>query len=108
MQITISGHHVDVTEAMRSRAYLLAAKVMKFFEGVTHVHVRMVVEADNRIAEFTAEAPHGKTLTAKSRAADMYAALDEAVAKLDRQLTKHKEKLHERRTRAGRRAATSP
>jgi len=104
LQITISGHHVKVTKGMRLRAYELATKVGKFFEGITHLHVRMKNDADNQVAEFTAEVPQNKTIAAKATAADMHAALDEAVEKLERQLTKHKEKLHDRRTRAGKRA----
>jgi len=103
LQITISGHHVDVTEGMRGRAYQLADKLIKFFGKVTQVRVIMAVDSEGQIAEFVLEAPRCQTLTAKARATDMYTALDEAAEKLERQLRKHKEKLQERRTRAGRR-----
>lgn len=103
MQITVSGHHVNVTEGMRSRAYQLASKLMKFFDGITHIHVRMEVDSDGQVAEFTLEAPQHHTFTSKAKAHDMYAALDNAAEKLERQLTRVKEKLHDRRTRSGKR-----
>jgi putative sigma-54 modulation protein len=92
MNLSITGHHVDVTEALKSYATEKLEKVGRHFENVTDIHVVLSVEKLRQKAEATLNLSGGK-LFADAVDEDMYAALDRLTDKLDRQVIKHKEKL---------------
>ena len=97
MNITITGRHVDITDAMREHARANAEKLLKYFNHVTSIHVTMNIEGDLHKAEIVISAPMHATIVAKAEeVSDMYAALDEAAHRAERQLLKFKEKLQDR------------
>jgi putative sigma-54 modulation protein len=102
MQIIIQGHGMDVTGALRDYAEKKIKKLEEFFGNIQKAEVTLDVRkiADkmrNQVAEVTVWAA-GKIIRATDGASDMYAAIDEVFAKLERQIEKHKEKLtHEAR-----------
>jgi putative sigma-54 modulation protein len=100
MQIDITGHHVDVTTALRSYVQNKFERLERHFDHVTGVHVVLTVAKLEHRAEATMNVSRGK-LFADAVQQDMYAAIDVLVDKLDRQVKKHKEKLsghHDRTT----------
>lgn len=97
MNITITGRHVDITDAMKEHARANAEKLLKYFNHVTSIHVTMNIEGDLHKAEIVISAPMHATVVAKAeKINDMYAALDEATHRAERQLLKFKEKLQDR------------
>ncbi len=96
MQISITGHHLEVTDSLRSYVETKFQKLERHFDHVTDVHVILGVEKLNQKAEATVHIS-GATLFAEDHQEDMYAAIDNLVDKLDRQLIKHKEKLTKHR-----------
>lgn len=92
MQLNITGHHVDVTDALKDYTSEKLAKLERHFDQITNVHVVLSVEKVRQRAEATIHAS-GAELFADADADDMYAAIDMLTDKLDRQLLKHKEKL---------------
>lgn len=92
MQLSISGHHVDVTDALKNYTSEKLAKLERHFDHITNVHVVLSVEKLTQRAEATIHAS-GAELFADAESDDMYAAIDALTDKLDRQLLKHKEKL---------------
>ena len=92
MQPSITGHHVDVTAALRNYVHEKFARLERHFDFITDAHVILSVEKQEQKAEATLHVSRGR-LFADARHRDMYAAIDELVDKLDRQITKHKEKL---------------
>jgi putative sigma-54 modulation protein len=92
MQITFTGHHLDVTDALRDFTQEKIERVQRHFDRITSINVTFTVEKLRHIAEATLHVP-GTTLHASSESTeDMYAAIDSLVDKLDRQVKKHKEK----------------
>ncbi|MEQ9022570.1 MAG: ribosome-associated translation inhibitor RaiA [Pseudomonadales bacterium] len=92
MQLTISGHHVDVTEALREYVTNKIARLEKHHDRITNTHVILTVEKKlQQKAEATLHIS-GADLYADSESEDLYAAIDALTDKLDRQLIKHKEK----------------
>jgi putative sigma-54 modulation protein len=91
MQITITGHQVQVTESLRNYVNEKFARLKRHFDRVMDVHVVLEVEKINQKAEATVQV-NGATLFAEDIREDMYAAIDGLVDKLDRQIVKHKEK----------------
>ena len=91
MQISISGHHVDVTEAMQGYVEEKMSKLTRHFDNITTGQVTLTVEKGRQVAEATIHVT-GTDIHAKSEHDDMYAAIDLMTDKLDRQVLKHKEK----------------
>jgi putative sigma-54 modulation protein len=92
MQLNISGHHVDITDALRSYVSEKLSKLERHYDNMTNVHVVLSVEKLQNRAEATIHVAGGE-LFADADCDDMYAAIDALVDKLDRQLIKHKEKV---------------
>jgi putative sigma-54 modulation protein len=91
MQITISGHHVDVTDALREYVEAKFERLQRHYSQITMVEVTLILEKLVQKAEATVHIA-GADLFAAADSDDMYAAIDSLADKLDRQLIKHKEK----------------
>lgn len=96
MQISITGHHVDVTDALKSYVTEKISRLEKHFDHVTNTHVILSVEKLIQKAEATMHVAGGSEIYADATSEDMYAAIDALESKLDRQIVKHKEKLQQR------------
>ena len=96
MQINLTGHHVDITDALRQYVQTKIERLERHFDSVTNVHVVLSVEKLQQKAEATMHMS-GADVFADSVHEDMYAAIDALVDKLDRQVKKHKEKLKDHR-----------
>jgi len=92
MQLNLTGHHLDITPALRTYVSSKLTKLERHFAHVTNAHVVLSVEKLRRKAEATVHVPGGN-LVADAVADDMYAAIDALIDKLDRQIRKHKDKL---------------
>lgn len=91
MQLTISGHHLDITDALNEYVTNKLTKLDKHHDRITNTHVILSVEKLEQKAEATLHVS-GADLFAEAAAEDMYSAIDGLAGKLDRQLIKHKEK----------------
>ncbi|WP_218310196.1 ribosome hibernation promoting factor [Alteromonas antoniana] len=92
MQINLTGHHVEITDSLRSYVDTKFSKLERHFDHISNVHVILNVEKLNQKAEATVHLS-GAEVFASSENTDMYAAIDSMVDKLDRQVIKHKEKM---------------
>ena len=97
MNLTISGHHLDVTPALRSYVTGKLDRINRHFDQVVDVKVLLSVEnqkeKEKRQRAECRIGVKGNDLFAESSHEDLYAAVDELVDKLDRQIVKHKDKL---------------
>jgi len=91
MQMTISGHHLDITDPIRDYVTNKLSKLERHYEQITSTSVILTVEKLVQKAEATVHVA-GAELFANAEHEDMYAAIDALTDKLDRQLIKHKEK----------------
>lgn len=107
MQIDITGHHVDITPALRTYVQNKFERIERHFDHVTGIHVVLSVSKLEHRAEATLNVTRGK-LFADAVEQDMYAAIDCLTDKLDRQIKKHKEKLTGHSDRATVRSPASP
>lgn len=106
MLVTVSGHHVDVTAAMKDYAHDKADRLARYF-GAKEVTVTLKMEGGRHIAEFIVYAPKHHTLIAEAEGVDMYAAIDVVVDKIERQMVRMKEKWLDHHAREGRTASES-
>ena len=92
MQLNITGHNVEITEALRDFVNAKFAKLEQYFERINQVYVVLKVEKVTHISDATLHV-NGGELHARAEGQDMYAAIDGLIDKLARQLNKHKDKL---------------
>ena len=96
MAIEISGQHIEVTPAIRERVNKRLEKLYSHTPGITSTHIMLISDIHKKKSgHFVVEAKsHIKNHEAFSSASneDMYLAIDDCVAKLDKQLIKMREK----------------
>ena len=92
MQLNVSGHHIEVTEALRNYVVSKIDKIGRHFDLVSDVQCILTVEKLRHKAEATAKV-NGGTIYCDHTEEDMYAAIDGLVDKLERRVRKYKEKL---------------
>jgi putative sigma-54 modulation protein len=96
MTLSVSGHHLEVTPAIRSYVQAKIGRVTRHFDHVIDAHVILTANKLGQKAEVTLHVP-GKDLHCESEAGDLYAAIDVLADKLDRQVLKYKDKLQDPR-----------
>ena len=91
MNLQVTGHHLDLTPALKDYLTAKLDRLARHFDSVMDVNVILSVEREQRKVEATIHL-RGRDLFAESQDTDMYAAIDALADKLDRQIVKHKEK----------------
>jgi putative sigma-54 modulation protein len=91
MQLNVSGHHVDVTTALKGYVERKLDRIVRHSDRVIDVHCILTVEKLQHKAEAKV-LMSGGTIYADAIEPDMYAAIDALADKLDRRVKKHKEK----------------
>jgi len=94
MNLSVTGHHVEVTDALRAYVAEKMNKLERHFDHITDIHVILSIEKLRQQAEATLDLS-GTKVHAEAECDDMYAAIDALIDKLDRQVLKHKEKLRD-------------
>ncbi|MCL2590336.1 MAG: ribosome-associated translation inhibitor RaiA [Betaproteobacteria bacterium] len=94
MNLNITGHHVEVTDAIRAYTSEKIDRVARHSDNVTSVNVILSVDKLNQKAEATAHM-RGKDIHVECVDADLYAAIDALADKLNRQMQKYKQKTAE-------------
>ncbi|MEP6484335.1 MAG: ribosome-associated translation inhibitor RaiA [Rudaea sp.] len=105
MQIIVTGHQVAITDALREYVTSKFERIVRHFDHLHNVTVVLSVEKLLHTVEATVNCSGKKIVHAEAQATDMYAAIDALVHKLDRQVTKHKEKIKDHHRDEGRDAA---
>jgi putative sigma-54 modulation protein len=96
MNLSVSGHHLEVTPALRTYVESKLARVRRHFDHLIEAHVILTADGLRQKAEVTLHV-RGKDLHCESEEADLYAAIDLLADKLDRQVLKYKDKLYDKR-----------
>lgn len=91
MNLSISGHHVEVTPALREYVTTKLRRIRHHFDQVIDVNVILSVEKLVQRAEMKLLVA-GREIFAEATHTDLYAAVDTLIDKLDRQVIKHKRK----------------
>ena len=96
MNLTVTGHHVELTPAIRDYVTQKLGRITRHFDEVIDISVTLSVEKLRQKAEANVHV-RGRDIFVESNDADLYAAIDSLVDKLDRQIIRHKEKAVEQR-----------
>lgn len=97
MNLTISGHHLDVSPALRDYVQTKLDRITRHFDQVVDISVLLSVDKPKekelrQKAEVTLHVK-GKEIHVEQCSEDMYAAIDQLIDKLDRQVGRHKDKV---------------
>jgi len=99
MNLSISGHHLEVTPALRTYVTSKLDRISRHFDQV--VDIRVLLTVDNKTEKDLRQKAEcnihikGKDIFAESSHADLYAAVDDLADKLDRQVLRHKTRLQD-------------
>jgi putative sigma-54 modulation protein len=96
MNLNVSGHHLEVTPAIRTYVHSKLERVARHFDHVIDAHVILTVDKQRQKAEATLHV-RGKDLHCECEEADLYAAIDLLADKLDRQVLRYKDKRYDKR-----------
>ncbi len=107
MNLTISGHHLEITPALRTYVTSKFDRIVRHFDQVVDVKVLLSVEKQKekegrQRAECNLHVK-GSDIFVECAHADLYAAVDELVDKLDRQVVRHKDRLQDHHHQAPKR-----
>ncbi len=91
MNVNITGHHLEVTPAIRDYVQAKLGRVIRHFDHVTAAHVILSVEKLRQKAEVTVHV-RGRDIYVEAQDENLYASIDALADKLDRQVLRHKEK----------------
>ena len=92
MKVTITGKNIEVSEYLRDLALKKIAKLERYFPEDTEVLITMTVEKNRHIVEVTI--PYqGGIIRGEESTGDMYASIDNVIAKLEKQIHRHKTRL---------------
>jgi len=90
---TITGKHIDITEALRRHAEQKTSKLPKYYNSINQVEVIIDGgQSGGMSVEIIARGEHRKVFVAHETGEDAYQCIDLAVHKLERQLRKRKGK----------------
>ncbi|MCH5279591.1 MAG: ribosome-associated translation inhibitor RaiA [Christensenellaceae bacterium] len=92
MQVTINGKNIEISEYLRDLTNKKVGKLDRYFPGDTEVQVTLSVEKNRHIVEVTI--PYaGGIIRGEEVTGDMYASIDNVIAKLEKQIIRHRTKL---------------
>ena len=93
MLFTITGKHIEITDAIREHAQEKVEKLPRYFDSITQIEVLVEGnEGGKQSVEVIVHADHSDLLIAKEIGDDVYTCIDIAIHKLERQLRRAKEK----------------
>ena len=98
MQITISGRHLEITPSIRQYAEEKVGKLPKFYDLIQGIEVILDgSEAKQKRAEIVVNAEHNNMFVAHHEGEDLYGCIDQALRKVQQQITSHKERFRNRK-----------
>src|SRR3954471_24902968 len=97
MQLSTTFRHMDASQAVREYSEEKLEKVRKYFhkEPIAAHAVFSVERGFNHVADINITLPSGLVINAKETTEDMYSSIDLAVARIERQVRKWKEKIRD-------------
>ncbi len=103
MNITVTGRHMEMTDALKAYIQTGLEKVESHFDNAFEADVVLDVEKHRHIAEVNLHT-NGVRIHSKEASADMYASVDAALAKIEKQIRKYKDRINRHQPRTAREA----
>ena len=101
VRINITGRHMELTDAIREYTEKKTAKLSKYYNRISDLQVVIDAEGVTHTVEIIIKADHARRFIVCESDEDLYACIDTSIDKIERQLTRHKEKSRIRKGRTG-------
>lgn len=92
MEIKVTGRHVTVTDEVRDYVADKASRLPRYYDRIHAIEVVLDHESQQFTAEMIVRVDRKHTLVASETGPDTFVLIDLISEKIERQLTKHKEK----------------
>lgn len=93
MRITFTARHFKPSDRLKEHAHEQAEKLKKYSDGILDIEIILDYIKQLQVAEVVVKV-YGTRLTAVEESEDMYKSIDLVMEKVQRQLKRHKDKLH--------------
>ena len=100
MKLTVSGRNIEITEGIREHLQNKMDKTIPDLGEEADMHIALSVEKHRHFAELTVKTK-GVSVHSTEETDDLYASMDNALTKIEKQLRKHKEKAQALRNKKG-------
>jgi putative sigma-54 modulation protein len=100
MKLTVTGRKIEITDGIRTHLNDKINKTIADLGEAADVHVSLAVEKNRHFAEVTVKTK-GYTLHSQEETSDLYASMDKALEKMEKQIQRHKEKTKSLRNKQG-------
>lgn len=97
MQVAVTFRHMETNEGVKAYVKEKVQKLQKYIENPMEVHVVLAVEKFRHIAEVTIVG-NGGAFNSQGRNSDLYAAIDQSVEKMERQIRERRDKVRRKRS----------
>ena len=101
MQISVSGRHLHLSDDVQDYARSKVFKLAHFFNKIQTIDVIITKEGPNYAAEIIVKPDHRESFVGRGCSPDIQACIDLSMDKLERQITRYKEKIRTHKHQAG-------
>ena len=99
MQVSVTGRHMEVTEAIRDYAHDRIEHAFAAYPRIVGAHLILAIEKHRHIAEVVVQGPHHLRVESKEESLDMYASIAGAVDKTAKQIERQVDKWQDHKAR---------
>lgn len=107
MRINITGRRIDVTDSIQEFVEKKLSRLSKYHNRISDIEVVLDEEGLTKKVEMIVKAEHAQRFVVNESGEDLYACVDVALDKVERQLIRFKEKTRNRKGRTGTSEATN-
>lgn len=97
MQVTVSGRHMGVSDAIKAYCEEKAGRLPRYYDRIQSIELVLDGKAGMHTAEIIVHTEGNQPVVATEQHEDLHASIDLLIDKAERQLTKMKEKLRNRK-----------
>ena len=97
MQVTVSGRHMGVSESLKAYCVEKAGKLTRYYDRIQSIEVILDGNSGIHTAQIIVHTTSTDPFIATETHEDVYAAVDLTLDKIERQLTRHKERVRNRK-----------
>ena len=97
MKLSLTGRHVEITDPLREHIEKKMGKLDSYSDHIIDARIVLSVEKYRQFAEITISGRNNMRLRSREATEDMYASIDKAVEKIERQLQRYTTKRRSKR-----------
>lgn len=97
MQITVSGRHMGVSDALKEYCEQKAGRLSRFYDRIQSIELILDGQEGHHFAEVIVHSDGTPPFVASEEQQDAFAAIDLLMDKVERQIRRHKDRLRNRK-----------